>query len=804
MNDWPVLRTYDEAHQLRIAMPIGGIGTGTVSLGGRGDLRDWELRNRPRKGYAPKRSFFAIRTARPDGEAVTRALEGPIDPVLYEGAHGSAVPNHGLPRFRHATFHAAYPLAQVQLDDESVPVNVRLQAFNPLIPADAEASGIPIAVLRYVVTNPTQETLDVSVAGSLQAVPGDRFEVTIEGICTGLHSRAGRLALAALDEADISTRTSWSDPHWSGDILDFWDDFSADGRLEERTSDSDAPIGSVAVKRSLAPGETHAFTFVLGWRFPDRMDWSGTTVVGNYYSETYASAWQAIVDTVPKLEQLERKTVAWVRAFCESDLPDALKEAALFNLSTLRNQTCFRTPDGKFWGWEGCNDDSGSCHGNCTHVWNYEQATAFLFGDLARSMRDTEFRYGTGDDGHMVFRVQLPLDRAREDGVAAADGQMGCLVKLYRDWRLSGDDEFLRSLWPKAKLALEFAWVPGGWDADKDGVMEGSQHNTMDVEYFGPNPEIGVWYLAALRAAEEMARYLGDTEFADTCGDLFRRGSAWLDANLFNGDYYRHEIRPPGKEEAIAPGLRLTGVGARDLVEPEFQIGDGCLADQLVGQVHAHVTGLGHLLDEGNVRTTLQSIVRYNHVSEVWGHFNPVRSYALGDESGLTVASYPHGNRPARPFPYYAEFWTGLEYTAAAGLLYEGLVSEGVQVIEDVRRRYDGRKRNPFDEAECGHHYARAMASWAALLAMTRFSYDGVDKILRVKAATGDAQWFWSNGDAYGTVAQRPEDDGTAVELKVLGGSLAVRTIELTGLGATDVGDRVLGEGEALTTLISR
>ena len=104
--------------------------------------------------------------------------------------------------------------------------------------------------------------------------------------------------------------------------------------------------------------------------------------------------------------------------------------------------------------------------------------------------------------------------------------------------------------------------------------MEGCQHNTMDVEYFGPNPQMEGWYLGALRAAEEMARYLGEAEFAATCRDLFERGRAWTDAHLFNGEYYEHEVRPVKDAAEIDPGL-LVGMGARDLSDPDYQLGAG-------------------------------------------------------------------------------------------------------------------------------------------------------------------------------------------------------------------------------------
>jgi len=352
-------------------------------------------------------------------------------------------------------------------------------------------------------------------------------------------------------------------------------------------------------------------------------------------------------------------------------------------------------------------------------------------------------------------------------------------MKMYRDWQLSGDDEMLKALWPKVKKAVEFCWIPGGWDADKDGVMEGCQHNTMDVEYYGPNPQMGLWYLGALRAAEQMARRVGDKEFASTCKDLFERGRKWIDANLFNGQYYEHQIRPPKDESQIAASL-LVGMGAKDPTHPDYQLGAGCLVDQLVGQYMAHVCGLGYLVDQAHVRTTLDSIMKYNYRSNLYGHFNCMRSFALGEEAVLLMADYPK-DRPQNPFPYFSEVMTGFEYTAAVGMLYEGQTTPGLKCIKNVRDRYDGRKRSPFDEAECGHHYARAMASWAAVLALTGFQYSGVDKTMTFAPNAGT--YFWSNGYAWGTCVLKKAQRGMSVELSVLQGQLTLSQFSLRDFG---------------------
>jgi uncharacterized protein (DUF608 family) len=779
------------------------------------------------------------------GGAVTRALEGILE-APYEGGFGSVEANHGLPRFRKCSFLAAYPLGQVLLSDPDVPLDVRIEAFNPLVPADVESSSIPVAVLRFVLTNKTAKPVAASVCGSLENFIGSDGqsgkpaknvnEFREAANCRGIFLRSegvdpkaeqyGSMALGALGNgtngtdgtngthgsheshrSHVSHRTAWANLSWGDSLLDFWDDFSDDGRLEDRDAGGvDAPQASLAVRVRVPARGSRSITFLLAWHFPNRMTWTpakaqeGTSStacsecglqpvanrIGNYYTTRHQDAWDVAVRTAEALPRLEGATVRFVRAFCESDLPAAVKEAALFNLSTLRSQTCFRTEDGRFYGWEGCGDKNGCCHGTCTHVWNYEQATAFLFGDLARSMRETEFLDATNDTGLMSFRVNLPRGRAQEFALAAADGQMGCLMKLYRDWQLSGDDAWLRSLWPKARKALEFCWIPGGWDADRDGVMEGCQHNTMDVEYFGPNPQMGAWYLGALRAGEEMARHLGDEGFAAACRDLFGRGSRWMDEHLFNGDYYEHEIRPPADEKAIAPGLRLQ-MGAKNLADPELQLGAGCLVDQLVGQFMAHVCGLGYLLNRGHVRKTLASIMRFNFKEHLYGHFNHLRSFALNEESAILMATYPRGRRPRRPFPYYNEVMTGFEYAAAVGMLYEGQRASGLKAIRAIRERYDGRKRSPFNEAECGHHYARAMASWAAVLALTGFRYSGVTKTMTFAAATKPATWFWSTGSAWGTCRQRPGKKGTRVELTVQHGLLEVQRLTLAGRGCVEM-----------------
>ena len=807
-SEWPVLRSYDEAHLQQVALPLGGIGTGTVSLGGRGELRDWEMMNVPGKGNSTVMTgndapLFAIFTKEKDGESATRLLAGPLYPQEYLHYEGRPVNHHGLPRFDHASFDAAYPFGQVNLSDPGMPVKVRIKGFNPLVPGDSQISGLPIAILTYEVTNSSVSELEVAVCGAIRNFigkdgqdytlnwKGDRVPVGAKdnkneyresGALKGIQFYSagvdpedkawGNFTLSTDSPDEVTYRTFTTDNSWSNSMLNFWDDLSDDGLISNPQAsirhsvggDQD-PMGALSVKAVLKPGETHCFNFYLTWNFPNRFAWSSENV-GNYYSTLYPDSWKSAMEFIPKVGEYEKRTLSFVNAFLSSSYPDVVKEAALFNLAVLRSQTVFRIKDGHMLGWEGVMDHYGSCAGSCTHVWNYEVATPFLFGDLARTMRDVEFRYAMNPDGAMDFRVNLPLGSKPDPGQIAADGQMGCIMKLYREWQLSGDDAFLREYWPACKSALSFAWKEKGWDGNQDGVMEGSQHNTMDVNYFGPNPQMGFWYMGALRAAEEMAKAMKDKEFAKKCRSLFEKGSAWMDANLFNGEYYEHKITDPETFEFLPEDS--------DKIPP-FQLGKGCLVDQLVGQYMAHICGLGYLGDKNHIQKTLQSVMKYNYIPDVSGEFNNMRSYVMGHEAALMMASWPKG-RLEVPFPYFPEAMTGFEYCAAVGMIQEGMVDDGLKCIKAIRDRFDGAKRNPFDEPECGKHYARSMASWASVLALSDFHYSGVDKTMSFTRTPG--KYFWSNGSAFGLC----EVSTSSVKLEVLRGSVELSAFYLSGM----------------------
>ncbi len=833
-------RTFTGRHLKMISFPLGGVAAGSLGLGGRGQLRDWEIFNRPDKGNHPPYALPAIWAQTAGGKAVSRVLEARYLPP-YEGQDGLGSENApGLSRVESVRFTGEYPFARIDFEDSTLPVRVSLEAFTPFIPHDPDNSGLPVAVLRYHVQNPGAKAARVAIAWSIdnpvrpnatfspleqqQVKRTNEFRTgeSLSGLVMtnpGLDTKDlfhGSFVLGAMNPgaAKLTYLRGWPKGRWWNAPLLFWDDFSSDGELGPEAKQTNA-VGALCVSRELPAGTSATYEFVLAWHFPNRTParcgWQApkgheNTVIGNWYAVRFADAWDAAQYLTTHLESLERKSRLFVTSLRESTLPAQVREAASANLSTLATPTCFRTADGEFHGFEGISDSVGCCFGNCTHVWNYETATPYLFPTFARSLRKASFGFSMDDAGAMHFRQLLP-DGIERSGFAAADGQMGQIVHAYLDWCLSGDDEWLRALWPRIKKGIEFAWIPGGWDPNRDGVMKGVQHNTYDVEFYGPNPQCGIYYLAALRAGEEMANAVGEKDFASECRRVFESGRSWIDANLFNGNYYVQQIRPY-RNDQIAASLR-SSMGADDPEHPEYQVGKGCLVDQLVGQYLAQVCGLGDLLNGSNIRKTLASIYTYNHKRTLYNHDSVQRTFALNDESALVICDYAEAPRPQIPFPYFAEVMTGFEYAAATHMLYADMTSEGLECIGNIRERYDGERRNPWDEAECGHHYARAMAAWTGVLALSGFHYHGAQQRLSFlpKTPLPEFRCFWSNAHGWG-VLSRKQGPPCQIQLTVHSGQVSLKSFETEGTSNagnnSNSPSRVVYSGRSLEHRIER
>lgn len=813
-------QTYNGSRRNEISFPLGGIGTGCIGLGGDGRFREWEIFNRPAKGQLNGYSHIAIKAEKEgrvvDARVMHTDLKAPFtgEPTLDRFRGFGFGPYRetlsGIPHFADGTFRAAFPLAELAFHDDLFPGQVCLKAFNPLIPLREDDSSLPAAFFEIEVLNSTDAPLDYTVAFSLSSpFPSEKGEILAGEGGAGAYLLmrpvdGNREALdygeicVATDQRDTARQRYWYRGEWFDDLSIFWQDFSSPGPLRDRVYSPAAAkrkdTGTLAAKISLAPGRRQSVRFLVAWYFPNvnyypdpqRTALDGTSQWKNYYATLYPDALAVARDGMARWDALYRDTFAFAQAFYDQSLPEVFLEAAGSNLSTLKSPTVWRLEDGSFYGWEGVHTTAGSCEGSCTHVWNYAYALPFLFPRLERSMREMDYRYNQDAHGGMHFRLQLPLGAPQSSFRPCCDGQFGGVIKTYRDWKICGDDQWLRRLWPAVKKSLAYAWSPDNpdaWDRDRDGVLEGRQHHTLDMELFGPNSWMTSMYLAALKAGAEMAEYLGEENTTREYRELMEKGARYADEKLFNGEYYQQTIDLKDQSlllRFVHSGKSLQNEGVIQAYwnaegqEIKYQIGEGSIIDQVLGQWHAALCGLGGILDPEHVKSALRSIHRFNFIRDMRLYVNPCRLYAMPDEQGTAICVWPKGKKaPLIGVPYAQEMMTGFEYQAASHMILADMPDAGEELVRAVRNRFDGERRNPWNEFECGSNYARAMASYALVLAVSGFRFDLSSGMLGFVPhdPREKRNYFWSVNSAWGIYLQ----DGTARQLRVLAGELTLK-----------------------------
>lgn len=800
-----------------ISFPLGGIGTGSIGLAGNGGFCDWEVFNRPNKGGMNGYTHISIRAQFKDGSAVTKVLQG--DSVQNFMGERLKDRNHdgfgygprketmsGFPHFSDVEFDGRFPIAALTFRDEQFPGKVVLTAFNPFVPLNADASGIPAAFFEIAIENgeaDVQYTVAFSVCNPFGETENTVLDAEYPAIFLKHASAAaddvayGDMTLAC-DHSDMFLQPCWYRGGWMDGITTFWREMTR-GTFCERTYDTPGKGDTCTLGYTvrLKAGECDRGRFALSWNVPNNYNYwrpckdenERDVTWKNYYATLFENSAASAFHALHNWNELYAKTVKFRDALHGSTLDPAVIDAASSTLSVLKSPTVLRLSDGSFYGWEGTQEHVGSCEGTCTHVWGYAYALCFLFPDLERSIRNVKFAHDVSPDGRMVFRTDLPLQKgevisAKRGNVAGAclDGQMATVIQMYRDWKLSGDDAWLRGHWDTVKSLIAYVWSeenPHAWDRDKDGVLEGRQHHTLDMELFGPSSWLQGMYSAALRAASEMAAYLGDTEAKEQYDALFESGYTFTKENLFNGSYFIQKVDI--EDKTYTDRFACSDYWNAEACELKYQIGEGSSIDQMLGQWHATLCGLGDIFDPAQRKTALESMWENNFKSSLREFANPWRVFALEDEGGSIICTYPDGARkPAIPVPYCEECMTGFEYAFAGLLISEGYIEEGLTAVRAVRDRYDGKKRNPWNEIECGSNYARAMASFALLPIFSGFAFDlphgTVGFTPKIK---GDFRCLWSLGTGWGEFEVR----GGSHTVRLLDGALTLSRVTLGNAG---------------------
>ncbi len=296
--DWKVLKRYKGEALREISLPIGGIGTGFFSIGGRGNFVDWQLMSRPNRGWKPPYSHLLIRTKQGD-KTQLRVLEGP----LADGGgvdFGNPEILAGIPRFQRAEFEATYPFGRVKLFDDSMPVDVDFEVFNPLIARDSEASGLPFGLLTLETVNKGQEAVEVSVTmlltnfigwdGDNKDLKGTSAEPLQTQSWQGLFMRTantekeprqGSLCLL-WDQSEVHTARSvdFPDRAWRHDVLRIIDQLLESGHLEDHSGplpepDGNGHVGAVTAVFRIPGNHTANARLFVGWHFPWRTPMTG-------------------------------------------------------------------------------------------------------------------------------------------------------------------------------------------------------------------------------------------------------------------------------------------------------------------------------------------------------------------------------------------------------------------------------------------------------------------------------------------------------------------------------------------------
>lgn len=791
-----------------ISFPLGGIGTGCIGLAGNGELKDWEIFNRPNKRTRNGYSHFAIKASFAN-KTVAKVLHGDTAENLMgtscaSGGHfgfGCGPRENslaGFPHFKNVTFDGSFPTAKLSFRDEDFPAIVRLCAFNPLIPHDEFNSSLPAAFFEWEIENITNESIRIALACTVRnPAASSSNEKVREDNLSGILLRSSDLnddetgysdLCILTNHNDIAVQEYWYRGAWKDGCTTYWKNFLNLDRMPERSysEPSEKDHGSVVSYVNIPAGSKAKICFVIAWNVPVAYNYwaprnGECTTWRNYYATKFQNSFESAKYALDNFDLLRDKTVLFANTLQSCTVPTSVKDAISANLSVLKTPTALRLEDGSFWGWEGCFETTGSCYGTCQHVWNYAYAMPYLFPRLERSIRENTLQYALLDSGATSFRINLPLKKEMSTGRACVDGQMGEIIKFYREWKFSGDDEWLKKHSESIFKMLEYAWSeenPDRWDADMDGVLEGRQHHTLDMELFGPSAWLQGFYLLALDCGAEMAKAIGDEKRASHYLNLYERGREWTNGHLFNGKYFYHSVDLSDK--SILDRYDATQkYWNEETKEIKYQVADGCIIDQMLADWHAVLIGKNGVFDFDKKRMALENLYKNNYKPSMRSVVNMWRNFSLNDEAGTVICSYPEGAKlPAIPIPYCEETMTGFEYALAGLMIAHGYIAEGEAIVKAVRDRYDGEKRNPWNEIECGSNYARSMASYALMPIYSGFSFDMTKKYIGFAPIQNSGKYLFSACESWGSV----ELCEGRCDISILGNALTLNSISVPNI----------------------
>ena len=754
-----------------IGMPVGGIMCGMVYLGGDGRLWLWDVFNKNQSGVVYKnipwheKIQFNFDYVRPfDGANYVEPVKDvrPLDQGFTIRV-GDVTRKLEESDWEEVSFEATYPVATIKFTDKNFPVAVSLKAYSPFIPLNEQDSALPLTIFSYTVENKSASPVSVEITGRLEnkaalysandpeyfrmneAVKDQKFQ--------GVTMRAG--------SHNWADETFWHAPDFGNFCLAALNDNStADIGSKNKIPFNEKLTGAVTSTISVPANQSAQANFAISWYFPnltfDKLKDEGS----RHYKKRFKNSTEVVKYVHDNFESLSKQTLLWADTwYKESTLPHWFLERTFLNISTLATTTCHWFESGRFYAWEGI----GSCPGTCNHVWQYAQAVGRIFPGLERDTRErVDLGVGFYDDGHIGFRAEY-------DTQPAVDGQAGRILDIYREHQMSVDSSFLKRNWPKTKKAIEFLLKQ---DTNGDGMTDTQLENTLDAKWPGEIAWIVGLSIAAIKAAQQMAVEMGDTEFASRCGDHVAKGKSNMEKLLFNGEYFIH---------------RPDAIKGRDGVLGSYNT---CHIDQVYGQSWAFQVGLGRTIDREKTLSALKALWKYNFTTDVGPYLaehHGGRPYALPGEGGMVMNTNPknedapYGVKDAWQVTYFHECMSGFEHQVASHMMAEGMVEESLILTRAIHDRYHAKKRNPFNEVECSDHYARAMASYGTFITACGFTYHGPKKEIGFapKLGADNFKAAFTTAEGWGTYSQVKKGKSLECVIDVKWGKLVVEKVNV-------------------------
>lgn len=789
--------TTDRNHKPRSGIALGGLGCGWFELRQDGQFSNWNIfNNRPVGRGVPFDEnphsvlFFLVRYE-------IKGAEPRICLLQIEESHGAAgLEGHefqyifpwiaGVDRI---DYSASFPFSTLRFTARDVPLEIVMTAWSPFIPRNAKDSALPAAFFDFKIRSVCDAPVDVSLLASMRNWTGYDVQAkawasrvaegagfrAFEMSCTGMdkdRESFGSMGIASMG-ADSRAYRGWGHPH------PYYERLLRERGIPEvdETAARNAPdpvlgvwakhpcfstIGRAA--RLEKAGDALEHTFVATWDFPNRrgrllgdpglgpagyLEAGGAAGngadkphnEGHYYSNFFSSATDVAAYAVAHAARLRDETRRFHDAYFDSSLPGCVLDQVNSHLNTFRTSSWF-TLAGDFGIVEGLSPTKSFAGLSTIDVAMYGGiSTAALFPELEKAVIRSHLRF-QNENGSVVhsishnYRVKNP----REASGSRLDMPAQYAYQALRAGLWQADRAFLAEVWPSVKRALEYGLRERDHDGDGLPDMEGIMCSYDNFPMHGVAPYVATQWLAAYATAIEAAVLLGDGAAEARYRDVLARGSSALEAKAWNGSYYR-----------------LYAKGA--------DMDEGCLSDQIIGQWAVRLLNLRPFLRAERVQGALRSVLRMNYSAE----------------QGLRNCQWPGDaflhDVPADCWVDQANTcWTGVELAFASLLIYEGLVSEGLELVRNVDDRHR-RWGIYWDHQEFGGHYFRPMSAWGVIHAALGFS--AVDGVLtfdpKVTDENGDCRLFFVTADGYG----RFERDAEGVALRVLSGRLRLRRLRV-------------------------